>query len=269
MGMISNRWIAFIMVLLALTVTPATGFAENYRESPVITHTDIDYSKMTIGVYGSDFGTRKPIVKLGDTQLVVLSSHPEWITAQLPSDIVAGSYSLTLFWPFRHHHKMIEASLSVAVGAEGPQGEPGLQGPMGLTGPEGPQGPQGPQGPAGTPGAPGPIGAQGPQGQIGPTGPEGPQGPQGPQGPAGPAGSFVSTKFRSVKCAGQFFCTCSSGEILISGGAQCPLEGSTPFLLSSYPAPATKPNMWIASCGGLNSTTGTAPSSISIFCLSP
>jgi len=268
MSIISSKWIVFIMVLLALTVTPATVFAEYDRESPVITHTAVDYSAMTIYVYGSGFGTRRPIMKLGDTQLVVLKSHPEWILAQLPSDIVPGSYNLTLFCPFRHHYKMTEASLSVAIGAEGPQGEPGPQGPIGLTGPAGPQGPTGPQGPVGQ------IGPQGPQGPIGPTGLGGPQGPEGPQGPAGPAGTSGSSnpaKFHSVKCINRTYCGCPAGEVLISGGAQCPQDGLAPFLLYSYPFPTPVANTWFAYCGG--SDNGVLkfgnPSNIYVICLSP
>jgi len=203
MSMIGNRWITFIMVLSALAVTPATGFAQYNSDSPVITHTKIDYTRMTLHVYGSDFGIRKPIVKLGDVQLVVLNWHSEWVTAQLPSDIDPGSYNLTLFCTFRHHNKMLEASLSVAVGDESYQGGLGPQGPMGLTGPAGPQGPtgppgptgatgpagpQGPAGPVGPVGAMGPIGLTGPAGAQGPKGPEGPQGPIGLTGPAGPQG---------------------------------------------------------------------------------
>jgi hypothetical protein len=252
MSIIRIKWLAFIMVLLALTVTPATVFAQYDRPSPVITHTEIDYSTMTIYVYGSDFGTRKPILKLGDIQLVVLNWRAGQIAAQLPSDLAPGSYSLTLFSTFHHHNKMLEASLSVAIGGEGLQGEPGPQGPMGLTGPAGPQGPAGPPGPIGLTGA---------------------AGAQGPAGPAGTGGSNDPTKFHSVICSKQSYCSCPAGQILVSGGAQCPLEGSTPFLLSSYPAPATPPNMWIASCGGFNSADGSfntgLPSSIFIICLSP
>jgi hypothetical protein len=135
---------------------------------------------------------------------------------------------------------------------------------MGLTGPAGPQGPAGPAGPMG------PIGSQGLQGPMGLTGPAG---PQGPAGPAGPGGSNDPTKFHSVMCSNRSYCSCPAGQILVSGGAQCPLEGSTPFLLSSYSAPATTPNMWIASCGGFNSANGSfntgLPSTIFIICLSP
>jgi len=266
MSMIS-KWIALVMVLSALTVIPSTVFAELddvgppvFTHTPVITQTEVDYSTMTIYVYGSNFGTKKPIVKLGDAQLVLLSWHPEEIVAQLPSDIVPGSYNLTLFCTSYHYpppFKYLEASLSVTIGAEGPPGEPGPQGPMGLTGPAGPEGPVGPQGPVGL------IGPQGPQGPTGLTGPVGPEGPQGPPGPAGTGGSLNPSKFHPVKCNNQTYCSCSAGEILISGGAQCPLEGSTSFLLSSYPSPASPPTMWMASC------SGSKPSSITIICLSP
>jgi hypothetical protein len=62
-------------------------------------------------VFGSDFGNRTPILKLGDTQLVVLNWRTGQIAAQLPSDIAPGSYNLTLFSTFHHHNKMLEASL--------------------------------------------------------------------------------------------------------------------------------------------------------------
>lgn len=222
MRIISNKWIATIIMLSALMVTPAIVLAQYNRSSPVITHAEIDYSTMTIYVYGSDFGTRKPTMMLGDTQLTLLSWQPEWVSAQLPSGIDPGSYNLTLFCTSRHHHRTTEASLSVAIevdsqqgqlgpagpmgltgpagpqgpagppGPAGPMGPQGPQGPIGLTGPAGPEGPQGPiglSGPVGNPGPAGPIGPQGPQGPIGLTGPAGPQGPQGPEGPQGPAGN--------------------------------------------------------------------------------
>lgn len=247
MSIISNKWIAFIMVLSALAVTPATVFAEYDRPTPVITHTAIDYSTMTIYVYGSDFGTRKPVMKLGDTQLVLLSWHPEWVTAQLPSDILPGSYSLTLFCTYRRHHKMTEASLSVAVGAEGPQGEPGPQGPMGLTGPAGPQGPLGPQGPIGL---------------------TGPTGPQGPVGLAGAGGSFDPTKLHTVRCTYRDNCSCPTGEALISGGARCPEMSDNRFLVYSYPSG----NTWYASCGGVDGNgvfSKWLPDNMSLICLKP
>jgi len=291
----TSKWMAFVMVLSALTVTPATVFAgsgptdlpnPNYMESPVITYTEINYSNMILYVYGSDFGNKKPIVKLGDIQLLVLNWGRGQITAQLPLDVAPGSYSLTLFCNFRHHNKMLEASLSVAIGAEGPQGDPGPQGPMGLAGPAGPQGPagqMGPQGPAGQIGPQGPagqgpqgpagqMGPQGPQGPIGLTGPAGPEGPVGPQGPAGTGGSVDPTKFHPIVCYNQTSCSCPYGEVLISGGATCPSEGSTPFLLKSTPdLLGTK---WKASCGGVDTINGGVimggiPSNITIICLKP
>jgi hypothetical protein len=248
MSKISLRGIVLIMVFLLLTVSPVTGFGEYNSESPAITHTEIDYSTMTMVVYGSDFGTKRPVVKLGDAQLQVLSWRPERVTAQLPLDIAPGSYNLTLFCTFRHHCKTLEASLSVAVGAQGPQGEPGPPGPMGLTGPAGPQGPQGPEGPEG------PIGITGPQG------------PQGPPGPAGTGGPLDPTKFRSFVCSERSDCSCPAGQILISGGAQCPLESDTPFLLYSYRSPSLA-NTWLAKCGVFDISG--APSNIYITCLAP
>ena len=347
----TSKWIAVIMTFSALTVFPAAVFAESHwQASPVITHTEVDYSTMIIYVFGSDFGNRTPILKLGDTQLVVLNWRAGQIAAQLPLDIAPGSYNLTLFSTFHHHNKMLEASLSVAIGNEGLQREPGPQGPMGLTGPAGPQGPAGPAGPIGLTGAagaqgptgisgavgsigpqgpqgligltgpagpqgaagpagpvgpigpqgligltgpvgpqgaagpPGPIGlmgaagaqgAVGPPGPVGPiglTGPAGPQGPEGPQGPAGTGGSVDPTKFHSVKCANRTSCSCPAGEVLISGGAQCPQEGGvTPFLLWSNPAPTPTAILWQASCGGLDTVNGgiiQGLPSITIICLS-
>jgi len=308
----TGKRIAFVIVLLsALTVIPATVFADSgssdvanlgYIETPRITHTEIDYSTMTLYVYGNNFGHKKPIVKLGNTEIVVLNWNQAQIAGQLPLDIAPGSYRLTLFSNFRHYNKMLEAYLSVAVGVEGPPGDPGPQGPMGLTGPAGPQGPSGPaglagqtgpqgptgltgqagpQGLSGPAGQPGPQGLQGPiglTGQAGPQGPQGPEGPQGPTGPAGPSGpggtggSIDPTKFHSVKCTNRTSCSCPTGEILISGGASCPLEGTTPFLVYSYPAPTPMATMWLASCGGIDTVNGIfnlgLPSSITITCLS-
>ena len=175
----TGKWIALVMVLSALTVIPATVSADSdHPGTPVIAHTEVDYSSMILYVYGSDFGNRKPIIKLGNTQLVVLNWQSGQVAAQLPLDIAPGSYNLSLFSIFHHHNRMFETSLSVAIGVEGPQGEPGPQGPMGLTGPAGPAGPQGPIG------FTGPAGPAGPQGPTGPTGPTGQIGPQGQTGPA-------------------------------------------------------------------------------------
>jgi hypothetical protein len=272
-----GKWVALVIVLSALTVASEAVFAEFdgvappvFTHTPVITHTEVDYSNMTLYAYGSNFGTKKPIVKLGDDQLVLLSWHPGEIVAQLPSDIVPGSYRLTLFCTFHHHYKNLEASLCVTIGAEGPPGEPGPQGPMGLTGPPGPQGPEGPQGPVG------PIGPQGPQGPTGLTGPPGPQGPEGPQGPPGApgtGGSLDPSKFHSIRCTNRTNCSCPAGEILISGGAQCSQGGATPFLLSSYPSSGSTANMWVATCCGVDNVNGGLimglPFSIYIICLAP
>jgi hypothetical protein len=268
-----GKWMALLMVLSALTVIPGTVSAESdgvvesvFTHTPVITQTEVDYSTMTLSVYGSNFGAKKPIVRLGDEQLVLLSWNPGEVVAQLPMEIAPGSYNLTLFSTFHRYHKNLEASLSVTIGAEGPPGEPGPQGPMGLTGPAGPQGPVGPQGPLGA------IGPQGPTGLTGPPGPEGPVGPQGPPGPAGTGGSLNQSNFHYIKCTNRTNCSCPDSEILISGGAQCSQAGSAPLLLFSYFSPGS-PNMWVATCGGFNTVSGGLtmglPLSITITCLVP
>jgi hypothetical protein len=221
---------------------------------------------MTLSVYGGDFGNRKPVVKLGDTELDVLSWHPAEVLAQLPLNIAPGSYRLTLHGNM-HHHKFPDASFSVTIGAEGPPGEPGPQGPTGPAGSTGPQGPEGPQGPVGA------TGSQGPQGPAGPAGPQGPEGPQGPAGPPAKGGSIDSSKLYIFRCSNRATCSCPTGETLISGGAQCSsTEGSYPLLLYSYPANILGVPTWQAQCGGFDSggmLRSERPSSISIVCLKP
>lgn len=262
-----GKCVALMVVWSVLTLAPAAVFGQVRTAEwgwPVILHTEVDYEAMAIHIYGNDFGTKLPVVKLGDAQLDLQSWHPEEVVALLPLNIRPGSYKLTLFRPF-NKRKMLEASLSVTIGGDSSTGTRGIQGP---SGPEGPQGPAGPAGPAGLQGPAGPQGATGP---MGPAGPPGEVGPQGPAGPAGPSGAIDSSKFRRIRCSGQSYCSCPDGQLLISGGAQCPQEGFlTPFLLYSYPN--SSGNVWFASCGGFNTEGGFAtasPSSISIICLSP
>jgi hypothetical protein len=250
---ITGKWTLLLMVV-ALTVVPETVLSETWHSPglPFITHTNVDYDTMTLHVYGRDFGTRKPIVWFGDAELELQSWDREEITASLPSDIGSGSYRLILFCPTRYR-QMLVASLSVTIGGDGSQGPAGPAGPQG---PEGPQGPGGPAGPAGPPGA---------------------AGAQGPAGPPGKDGTVGLSKFYSVMCTNQSYCTCQDGVrngVLISGGAKCPSEGSPPpSLLYSYPSGTPVANVWFASCGGTDSTSGefstATPSSIYVICLSP
>lgn len=298
---IDNRRIALMVVFSVLTIFPATVFAQiELLGLPAITGAEVDYSSMTIYVHGDNFGSRMPVVMLGNAHLALQSWNDREIVAYLPSGVTVGSYRLAVLCPF-FGRLPLEASLSVTLGAEGPQGEPGPQGPAGPAGPQGPTGPEGPTGltgpagpqgpigitgpvgpqgaigltgPAGAQGAIGPTGPIGPQGPIGLTGPEGPQGPQGPQGPSGASTPIDASRFHSLRCSGRSSCSCPAGDILISGGAQCPLEGYiSPFILYSFPYPTPTAATWLASCGGFDAISGefnmASPSSIYIVCLTP
>jgi hypothetical protein len=292
-GLIISMWALF--ALCQAMPADASEKLSAAVNPPVITEAVADYSDMLLYIYGSNFGAKEPIVRLGDSQLALHSWTPREIVAKIPLDIVAGSYLLTVSRLF--YRQGLEGSFIVSLtsqtlqgpaGPEGPPGAAGPAGPMGLTGPTGPAGPQGPQGAiglTGPAGSMGPVGPQGPQGAIGLTGPAGSTGPVGPQGPigltgpagpegppgAGGAGQMDPSSFRLFQCAGRISCKCPDGQILISGGAKCPTEGfAAPFLMYSYPLSTSAGIMWLASCGGIDSMTGgvlsSAPSYINLIC---
>ena len=92
-----RKWIVSIVMLSTLMVTPAMAFGEiSIPGLPVITHAEIDYGNMLIYVDGHHFGSQKGTLKLGDTPLVVQGWLPEEIIAKLPSEVVPGSYLLTV-----------------------------------------------------------------------------------------------------------------------------------------------------------------------------
>ncbi|MGH7960743.1 MAG: hypothetical protein ACRERD_02815 [Candidatus Binatia bacterium] len=121
-----------------------------------------------------------------------------------------------------------------------------------ITGPPGPQGPAGPIGPQGI---------SGPQGLPGAQGPMGPQGNQGPAGPSGPSG-FDPANLYVKQCFNQPTCACDPGDILITGGAFCPLNINAVLTAS---APQIVAQEWIASCE-VNGFLQT-PDEIQIKCL--
>ena len=121
------------------------------------------------------------VVEQGDTRLV----------AEIPADVMPGSYVLVAWsgnGSVRKDSMDITIGAEGPVGPEGPQGEQGPQGIQGETGPQGIQGEDGPPGPAGAIGPAGPQGLQGVPGVMGPPGPQGDAGPQGEPGPIGPQG---------------------------------------------------------------------------------
>ena len=157
-----------LAIIVSVLLIPTLMNSAQAAGLPIITHTEADYNQMLLTVYGMNFGTSRPTVKLGETSLFVQTWGQQQIVAQLPLGVVSGSYLLTVTVPTRLIPLI--AALSITLGADG---EPGPAGPQGLPGP------QGIQGPAGLDGLPGIAGATGATGATGPMGPAGPQGPAG------------------------------------------------------------------------------------------
>ena len=125
---------------------------------------------------------------LGGRPLVVLSQTATVLVAELPGDVLPGSYVLVAW---SGGGAVREDSMDVTIGAEGPPGptgQVGPEGPQGLQGPEGPRGPVGPEGPQGPPGPQGDQGGPGPKGDKGDPGPKGDQGDPGADGAPGADG---------------------------------------------------------------------------------
>lgn len=104
-----------------------------------------------------------PQVTLAGVSLVVVETSPTEMIVELPPDLPAGDYLLSIGSVLestgsrRGHLPGLAARGSVSIlarygltiGAVGPEGPEGAQGPQGLQGLEGPQGPEGPPGPPG------------------------------------------------------------------------------------------------------------------------
>ena len=189
-------------IVLALTVTLGAAHPARAAEHDQgLTIASASATDTTLTIDGFDFGAQRPVVRLNETPLVVLSSSPTRIVARMPSPALApATYLLTVVRAHRGDGDDDDADVFGAfnltigsVGAQGPQGIPGLPGPPGAPGAQGPVGPAGSAGPAGQVGAQGPAGAVGPAGPEGPTGASGATGAAGPTGPTGPAGPTGAT----------------------------------------------------------------------------
>jgi hypothetical protein len=182
------------ILLFALASTLAVQADEGRAR---IVRADVDLSAGLIFIHGAGFGFRTPVVGLGDTKSVPVSSaSPTDVVALLPASITPGTYVLTLLRAGDGHDNAGDnsASIDLTIGAVGPQGPAGRAGAAGAKGDTGMAGPQGPAGAAGPAGAKGDTGMAGPQGIAGAAGPAGAKGdtgmagPQGFAGAAGPAG---------------------------------------------------------------------------------
>lgn len=188
--------LAALLLTLALLAPALTTVAQTASSNQLeITQTEVNTGANQIVITGVNFGTALPTVTLADGPLLVVSSSPTQIVAELPPTLPPGTYLLKVS---RGNGATQRDEIDVTVGSNGPQGPQGDPGPPGPPGPQGEPGPVGPQGPAGPQGQTGPQGPAGPQGATGPQGPQGETGaagatgatgPQGPAGPSGPQGA--------------------------------------------------------------------------------
>ena len=143
----------FIPALFLVMVLPGSLVGQS-GSSPQILNTMVNYSLLGRSQSTDIFqtGQLEPDRTISDQPLTVTSFTDAVIVANLPANIAAGTYLLTVT-----NSKRASGSADVTIGAAGPQGPAGLQGPAG------PQGPAGSQGPAGPAGPTGPIGSIGPR----------------------------------------------------------------------------------------------------------
>jgi hypothetical protein len=101
---------------------------------------DFDPNPDLAFIYGKNFDKGgDPVVLLGDypDPLFVVQYSEHEIIAELPVDLVAGSYLLTIQ---TGNARRMSGAFDLTVGAVGRQGEPGLQGEPGPQGVQGPPG---------------------------------------------------------------------------------------------------------------------------------
>jgi hypothetical protein len=126
---------------------------------PVVDKGTINYRANQVMLVGSGFEPTSvaPTVVFSRTKLSLVSASNNQIVATLPSDVPAGTFTITVTATGG-----ASTVFDMSYGAEGPQGPIGPPGAAGAKGPAGPQGVTGTQGPAGP---------QGSQGVVGPAGP--------------------------------------------------------------------------------------------------
>jgi hypothetical protein len=132
-----------LLILLLILLMPLISQAQ----TPVVDHATVDLAKSYISLGGSNFSPTgiAPKVTVGETSRTVYSFTNTSITVEVPSNLAAATYLVTVTNSVPH-----AGSAYVAVGAVGPQGPAGPAGPTGPAGPAGPTGATGATGPAGT-----------------------------------------------------------------------------------------------------------------------
>jgi hypothetical protein len=128
----ARGWLAaFAFVAFVVGAVPAAATPGSTPQL-VIGSATADFTAGTLTIGGANFGDSQPAVTLNGVPLVVASSSPTEIVADLPEHVGPGSYLLTVS---RGPATTQFDTFSVTLGAVGPTG---------------PTGPVGPPGPAGT-----------------------------------------------------------------------------------------------------------------------
>lgn len=139
-----TRWLVLGISIVLLVMGGAVWAGTNGPLKALeITEVFLDYDQGLIFIYGTNIDKGDaPVVMLGDypDPLHVIQYSEYEISAELPPDLAAGDYLLTVETGNPSHQF---DSHDLTVGAVGPQGEPGPEGEPGILGPIGAQGPPG------------------------------------------------------------------------------------------------------------------------------
>jgi hypothetical protein len=119
-------------------MTPSNSLAQEAPtdQRPTIVSTDADFQTNQRTIAGSHFGNADPYVTLDGHALTVVTHAPTNVVADIPTNLAAGAYLLTV----KNQSDGLTGSFDVTLGTVGPQGP---QGPQGAQGHQGPQGPPG------------------------------------------------------------------------------------------------------------------------------
>jgi hypothetical protein len=73
-------------VLFVLAVLPRPATADDDSRAPTILSADADTAVGLLFIHGRNLGNNTPPVRLGGTELTVVSSSPTDVVAELPAD---------------------------------------------------------------------------------------------------------------------------------------------------------------------------------------
>lgn len=113
-------------------MTPSNSIAQEAptAQRPTIVSTDADFQTNQRTIAGSHFGNADPYVTLDGHALTVVTHAPTNVVADIPTNLAAGAYLLTV----KNQSDGLTGSFDVTLGTVGPQGPQGPQGPPGTGG---------------------------------------------------------------------------------------------------------------------------------------